>query len=51
MAISKKPVRTRNYSWRDLCEKAAGPEQPILAYDFPRRKLFENPHRPYGPKK
>ena len=51
MATIKRKVRTRKYSWKELCDKTEGPEQPILAYDFPRRKLFENPRRPYGPKK
>lgn len=51
MATIKKPVRTRKFSWKELCDKAEGPEEPILVYDFPKRKLTENPRRPYGPKK
>jgi hypothetical protein len=46
-----KKVKTRKYNWRELVEKAAGPEEPIPVYNFPKRKLYENPNRPYGPKK
>ena len=46
----KKP-KTRNYSWRELVEKLAGPEEPVPVYIFPQRKFFQNPHRPYGPKR
>jgi len=44
-------VKTRNYSWKDLVDKAAGPEPKVPVYNFPKRKLYETPHRPYGPKR
>jgi hypothetical protein len=34
-----------------LVDKAEGPEQPVMVYDFRRRKLYENPSRPYGRKR
>jgi hypothetical protein len=44
-------VKVRNFPWKEFVDKAAGPEEPIPVYNFPKRKLYENPHRPYGPKK
>tara|TARA_S200000501_G_scaffold100841_1_gene94356 strand:- start:5812 stop:5955 length:144 start_codon:yes stop_codon:yes gene_type:complete len=44
-------VKTRKYLWRQLVDKAAGPEEPIPVYNFPTRKFYENPKRPYGTKK
>ena len=46
----KKP-RERVYNWRELVEKVAGPEEPVPVYIFPQRKYFQNPKRPYGPKR
>jgi len=43
--------KERRYNWRDLVEKVAGPEEPIPVYIFPQTKIYENPKRPYGPKK
>ena len=46
-----KRVQERKYSWKEMVDKQAGPEQPVLAYNFKKRKLYENPNRPYGPKR
>jgi hypothetical protein len=51
MALSAK-VRERIYLWRDHVEKAAGPEQPIVVYQFGGGRVFkENPKQPYGRRK
>lgn len=51
MATKKVKTKYRKYSWKDLCDKAEEAEEPVLAYDFPATKLYENPRRPYGPRK
>lgn len=51
MATKKVKTKYRKYSWKDLCDKAEEAEEPVLAYDFPQTKLYENPRRPYGPRK
>jgi len=45
-------VKTRKYSWKDLVDKADGPEVPIPVYKFSgNRRITENPKRPYGPRR
>ena len=49
-------VKTREYNFIDLVDKTVGKEQPIPVYTFAKggvkgRTFYENPNRPYGPKR
>ena len=49
-------VKTRKYNFRDLVDKTVGQEQPVPVYTFSKgsvkgRTFYENPNRPYGPKR
>ena len=44
-------VKTRKYNWRDLVEKAAGPQPAVAAYVFGGRTFRASGTRPYGPKR
>ena len=51
MAKFKQP-RFRVRNWRDLVEKAEGPEEVIPVYLFSNgRKFSEHPKQPYGKKR
>ena len=49
-------VKTRQFNFRELVEKTAGSQQPIPVYTFAKggvrgKTFYENPNRPYGPKR
>jgi|TARA_B100001142_G_C14017792_1_gene533108 hypothetical protein len=51
MTTKKEKTKHRVYNWKELCDRAEGVEEPIKVYNFPQKTLYENPYRPYGPKK